>query len=148
MVDENELRFKFREQQERYVYYLIALAVTALGFSVYKTSDLPLRITQIPLAAAVFCWGLSIYFGLIHLKLLINLILHNLDFIRLKKGEYSGIGNEPRKIQYATELASEKTNKHIKRAVKCFAAQQILFYCGVLLFIVWHVIEMSCNTKL
>ena len=42
----NEIQFniqqEFRDKQEKYVYYLIALSVSAIGFSVYKTEKLSL----------------------------------------------------------------------------------------------------------
>jgi len=50
----------FREQQQKYVYYLVALCVTAIGFAVLKTFDLPLRQSQISLGLLkklVFLWA-------------------------------------------------------------------------------------------
>ena len=64
----NEIQFniqkEFREKQEKYVYYLIALSVSAIGFSVYKTENQSLAYSQIPLALAVLSWSISIFCGL------------------------------------------------------------------------------------
>jgi hypothetical protein len=46
MEQQIELFRAFRQQQEKYVYYIIALCVTAIGFSVYKTNGLALKYTQ------------------------------------------------------------------------------------------------------
>ena len=54
--EQKELLNIFRQQQEKYVYYLIALCVTSIGFSVYKTSGVPIKGIQIPLAVAVLSW--------------------------------------------------------------------------------------------
>jgi len=49
----NDLKRMFVERQERYVYYIIALSVACLAFTVYTTIDKPLSWNQIPLAFAV-----------------------------------------------------------------------------------------------
>jgi hypothetical protein len=49
MADAQKDLFKLhKDKQEKYIYYLIALAVAALGFSISKTFDTTLKWTQIP----------------------------------------------------------------------------------------------------
>ena len=43
----------FREQQQKYAYYIIALCVAGIGFGVQKTIGMPLRQTQIPLGVSI-----------------------------------------------------------------------------------------------
>lgn len=64
MEEQKEIQKQFRQQQEKYTYYVIALCVAAIGFSVHKTIGLPLKWIQIPLGVAVLFWGISIYCGL------------------------------------------------------------------------------------
>jgi hypothetical protein len=64
MQEQLQLHKEFREKQEKYTYYIIALCVTAIGFSVLQTTGQPLKVMQLPLAVAVISWGISIYCGL------------------------------------------------------------------------------------
>jgi len=50
MDQQNDLQKQFRDKQEKYVYYLIALCVASIGFSITKTSGESLKWIQIPLA--------------------------------------------------------------------------------------------------
>jgi hypothetical protein len=68
MSTQSELGQQFRQQQEKFHYYMIGLAVTAIGFSIYQTTGQPLKIVQIPLAISTACWGLSIFCGFMFLK--------------------------------------------------------------------------------
>ena len=52
---------EFRDKQEKYVYYIIAISVSAIGFSVYKTENHQLNLSLIPLGFAVICWSTSIF---------------------------------------------------------------------------------------
>ena len=79
---------EFREKQEKYVYYLIAISVSAIGFSVYKTENQELRITLIPLAFAVICWSISIFLGLKFLKYVISVLYANNDYFAIIKGNH------------------------------------------------------------
>ena len=88
----NEIQFniqqEFREKQEKYVYYLIAISVSAIGFSVYKTENQSLTYSQIPLALAVLSWSISIFCGLKFLKYVISCLYANNGYYEIIKGRY------------------------------------------------------------
>lgn len=71
---QKELLKVHTQQQERLVYYIIALCVTSIGFSIYQTTGHSLKWIQIPLALALLSWGLSIYCGLRFLNYLLEII--------------------------------------------------------------------------
>lgn len=146
----NEIQFniqqEFRDKQEKYVYYLIALSVSAIGFSVYKTEKLSLTFSQIPLAIAVLSWGLSIFCGLKFLKYTISNLYANNDYFKIVKGKHPDIGNQPELIKVGVESFREAMKTNGKTMKKYFRFQSYLFYSGIILFIVWHIIEMYLKT--
>ena len=50
---QNEIIQNYSQKQEKYVYYLIALCVTAIGFSVQLTTGTELNYFHIPLGLAL-----------------------------------------------------------------------------------------------
>lgn len=41
-----EIQKQFRQQQEKLVYYIMALSVSAIGFSIYQTTGQNLKVVQ------------------------------------------------------------------------------------------------------
>lgn len=147
MDEQKELRDAFRQQQERFVYYVIALSVTTIGFSIYKTTRQSLKWSQIPLGLSVLTWGLSIYYGLSFLKYSISTLFSNNTYLNIQKGQEPWVGTDQEKIKMALKELKAVMNDNIKTAEKFSARQQRLFYFGVASFIIWHVIEMYFTTK-
>lgn len=148
----NEIQFniqqEFRDKQEKYVYYIIALSVSAIGFSLYKTENKSLTYSQIPLALAVLFWIISILCGLKFLKYVISNLYANNGYFEIIKGRDSTVGNHPDSIKSGVEGFREamKTNGRVMKIY--FKLQGYLFYFGIILFIVWHVIEMYLKTAI
>jgi len=88
MEEKKEIQRQFRQQQEKFVYYLIALSVTSIGFSIYKTTGQPLKWTQIPLGMSILCWGLSVFCGLRFLKYVISTSYANNPYFDLIHGRH------------------------------------------------------------
>lgn len=87
MKEQEEIRTQYRQQQEKYIYYIIALCVAAIGFSVHKTIGLPLKWTQVPLGIAVLSWGMSIYYGLRFLRGGLNILYDNHNYYEIIQGK-------------------------------------------------------------
>ena len=86
---------------EKYVYYVIALSVTCIGFSVVRTSGSNLQVTHLPLAGAVLCWGISIYCGLTILRKTVVYLLK--DTMRPEWFEDPEVSDNP-KYQIKSEI--------------------------------------------
>lgn len=142
MQEQNEIQKQFRQQQEKYVYYLIALSVTAIGFSVYKTTGQELKWIQLPLAFSVASWGLSVLCGLKFLKYVISTLYANNAYFDILQGKHPKVGNHPQKIEAATSGIKQAMQTNSNRASSYSKWQGRLFYVGIILFIVWHVFEM------
>ncbi len=137
---------EFREKQEKYVYYLIAISVSAIGFSIYKTENQSLSLSKIPLGLAVISWSLSIFLGLKFLKYVISSLYANNSYFDLIKGKHPSVGSQPELIKDGVKGLREAMEINGGRMKKYFAWQGYLFYSGILLFIVWHIIEMYLKT--
>lgn len=127
--------------QEKYVFYIIALCVSAIGFSVYCTTGKPMKYSQIPLLISVICWGASIFFGLNFLKKLISTKSANFELLESKyfhKETYEIILKDA-----INQIIDDLTAK----CLKLFSLQEYLFYAGIVSFIIWHILEMYLNSK-
>lgn len=139
---------EFREKQEKYIYYLIALSVSAIGFSIYKTENKGLTYSQIPLALAVIFWSVSIFCGLKFLKYIISNLYANNGYYEIIKGRYPGIGKNPDLIESGVKGFQQAMEINSKAMKRYFKFQGYLFYSGIILFIVWHLIEMYLKTEM
>lgn len=146
MEEQNELIKQFRQQQEKYAYYIIALCVAAIGFSVTKTSGEALKWIQLPLGSAVLSWGLSIYCGLRFLNYVISNLYTNNVYLEILKGRHPDVGDHPEKIKAAASGITQAMEINSNRASKYATWQDRLFYCGIISFILWHVLEMYVKT--
>lgn len=140
--NQKEIQRLFWQQQEKYVYYILGLTVSAMGFAIYKTSGLPLKSSQITLGLSVTSWGISIFCGLRFIKYAIsNLYAINIYF-DIIGGRHPNLGSNTHKIAAGMEGAQEAMASNAEKASKYFNWQGRLFYAGILLFIVWHIVEM------
>lgn len=139
---------EFREKQEKYVYYLIALSVSAIGFSIYRTENQSLSYSKIPLALAVISWGISIFCGLKFLKYVISNLYANNGYYEIIKGRHPDLGNDAALIECGVKGVIEAMGTNGKEMKKYFKFQGYLFYSGIILFIVWHIIEMYLKTEI
>jgi len=64
MSSQIEIQREHILQLQKFIYYLIALSVTAIGFSIINTKGETLKYIQIPLLISIISWSISIYLGL------------------------------------------------------------------------------------
>lgn len=147
MEEQREIQRQFRQQQEKFVYYMVALAVTAIGFSVYKTTGMPLKWVQLPLGISIASWGLSVFCGLRFLKYVISTLYANNAYFEIMKGADPELGNNPQMIKAATLgiMEAMKANSNMTSAYSSW--QERLFYLGIVTFIIWHIMEMYQATS-
>ncbi len=146
MDEQNEVIKQFRQQQEKFTYYIVGLSVAAIGFSIIKTNGLPLSWTQIPLGLAVLSWAISIYCGLTFLKYVISNLYANKAYFDIVSGQDPKVGNHPELIKAAVSGITQAMQSNSDKAEKLAKWQDRLFYCGIVFFLVWHVLEMYLKT--
>ena len=142
MEEQKELQKQFRQQQEKYVYYLIALCVAATAFAIHQTTGKFLRYSQIPLGFAVVSWGISIYSGLRFVSRSLDFLYTNNEYFEVLQGRNEITGNNPYKIQVGKETLEKIMKEKIENVQKFGNWQNKCFYIGSVAFIIWHVIEM------
>ena len=140
--NQKEIQRQFRQQQEKYVYYILALTVSAIGFAIYKTSGLPLKWSQVPLGLSAISWGISIFCGLMFIKYVISNLYSNNTYFDIIAGRHPDLGNNPVKIEAGVEGIMQAMTSNADTASNYFKWQGRLFYAGIVLFILWHVTEM------
>lgn len=138
-----DLQKEFRQHQEKLVYYLLALSVSAIGFSVYQTTGKSLSIIQIPLGLAVLSWCLSIFFGLKFMKYVISNLYINNEYFQIFSGKNKNSGKNPESIKIAIQTYKKAFEINSNRMRKLFKKFSVLFYTGIIFFIIWHILEMS-----
>lgn len=143
MSVQEELIKQFREQQQKYAYYIIALCVAGIGFSVQQTLGTKLSLTQIPLAVAILSWCISIYLGLKFLNIQIAAIYKNHALIEISEGRSKISGDHPENIKIGIETITKILEKDSNNAMNSAKWQDIFFYIGVFAFISWRILEMA-----
>lgn len=143
MEEQKELRIQFRQQQEKYVYYVIALSVSSIAFSVYQTTGRHLEWSHVPLGVAVLNWGLSVFCGLRFLAYVISTLRSNIDYNDILLGHHPDIGDHPQNIKAASSGVMKAIQINSRRAKRLFRWQEYFFYLGIVLFLFWHILMMS-----
>jgi threonine/homoserine/homoserine lactone efflux protein len=87
MSDRKEIQQQFRQQQEKYVYYVLALSVASIAFTIHQTTGLGLHFSQIPAAIAVLSWAGSIYCGLLFMRFVISTLYANDKYLAIIEGD-------------------------------------------------------------
>ncbi|MFA5783066.1 MAG: hypothetical protein WC868_12440 [Bacteroidales bacterium] len=142
MEEQKEMIKQFRQQQEKYTYYIIALCIAAIGFSIHKTTSLPLKLGQIPLGIAILTWGVSIYCGLKNIHYVLSTLYANIAYLEIAQGKDPDIGTHPQKIKAATEGIKRAMESNSEKASSLSTWQYRLFIIGFIAFLVWHILEM------
>lgn len=135
-----EIYRSLSQLQEKFVFYIIALNVAAIGFSVYLTLGKPLVLTQVPLGLAVLSWAVSIWFGMNYLKKLVDSKSVNFEMLKLE-GSRTLI-NQSDYTTKSNELM-EEDQKIFLKIVQYLKYHELLFYAGIVCFLFWHFLEMA-----
>lgn len=145
MQEQLHLQKELREKQEKYSYYLIALCVTCIGFSILQTKELKLDYIHIPIGLAVLFWSVSIYSGFQYIGILTASIHRTILAIDVMQGKDDITGSHPEKIAIGLEVYSKGNKKIVKKSIFFYGLQNWTFYIGVVLFLIWHLIRMYQN---
>ena len=146
MSDKVEIKKEHRSQTSKFVYYIIALCVAAIGFSIVQTSGQSLDYSHIPLGIALLLWSISIYIGFAFVKSRLNLLYANNLYLDILEGNVDDFNKSRAHQEYAAELTMKDISTTNKKYEKHLYIQEILFYFGVISFVVWHIVEMYNNS--
>lgn len=144
MEQQIEIQKQFREQQERYTYYLIALCVAAIGYSINIIRGLTFTYHQIFLFLSFLPWVTSVYLGLKRIKLVISILFNQDAYLKAHKGTLDELKENPHPDYQKAAIKEIRKGlvKDYKVADRIGNWQYRLFLIGFLLFIIWALIEM------
>ena len=140
-----EMFFRYREDQDKYSYFLLAAAGSALAFAVQKTAGLTLRWNMIALAAAALAWILSFYFGCRRLLTSQESLRANYRYLQMGEQIDSRYKSLPEYGEVRDEIMAEVQVLN-NRAARYSSRQFQWLIVGAVLFIVWHVWDMFAHT--
>ena len=148
MPQENfrQLHDQLRKAQDKYVYFLLAVAASAIAFSVQITKDSTFEYSLIPLGIAVMFWGTSFFCGCRNIQYVNNIIYSNAEFLKIKSGIHPEVGPNPGYISAASQGIMEAIKSN-QDSASSFGKWQFRFIVlGGLSFVCWHLTEMALRT--
>ena len=135
-----------RTFQDKYTYFILAAAASAIAFAVNRTQEATVDYIMIPLGAAVLCWGFSFYFGCRHLRYVGSNLYANMGLLKVEKGIYPGVGTDAQRMQAAIEGIKIAMESNSNKANRLSIWQFRLLIAGALFYLSWHFIEMLFRT--
>jgi hypothetical protein len=144
---EVEVYRALRESQNRYTYFILAAAAAAIALAVKETQTAVLAWSQLPLAAAVLCWGLSFFFGCRHLTHISSNLYANAALFQVARGEHPDAGSHPVAIAAASRGITSAIESNNEKASRYAKWQFRLLVTGAVAYVVWHVLEMYLRSR-
>jgi len=139
---------QLRTAQDKYTYFLLAIAASAIAFSIQLTKTDPFSFSLVPLGIAVLAWCGSFFAGCKNIEYVNSTLFANAEYLKAKSGLHPDVGNNPSYIAAATEGIMDALNNNAKKAGEYGQSQFRLLVLGACFFITWHLIQMACRTIL
>jgi len=149
MSDNKELFEMYKQHatgQEKYTYFLLAAAASALAFAIQKTDGLTISWWLLPAAAAALSWGVSFFFGCKNLIWVQTAIYANYNLLSLQRGMHPDQPPHPQLSQAAISGVEKALESNVQNAQFYAKWQFRLLVLGGVFFITWHILEMFHGT--
>ena len=141
-----EVYRQLRTSQDKYIYFLLAAAASAVALALNRTQDRQLTLLLLPWGLALVLWGFSFFFGCRHLAYVSLTLFANAELLRVQRGEHPKAGNHPGVIEAASEGLRSAIDYNSERASLLANFQFGFFIAGALAYVAWHVLEMYART--
>ena len=141
-----EVYRQLRVAQDKYIYFLLAAAASAIALALNRTEHLPLTPTLVPWGVALLLWAMSFYFGCRHLGYVSSTLFANLELLRVQRGTHPEAGRNPQVIRAASEGIASAIEYNSSRASRLAWLQFYFLVAGALAYIVWHLLQMYSRT--
>jgi hypothetical protein len=142
------LHNQLRSAQDKYTYFILAVAASAIGLSLQEVKDDAFSYSLIPLALANICWGVSFYLGCTVIQYVNSTLYSNSVYLQVKAGQHPETGRHPQMIEAASKGIMFAMQSNSERANSLAHWQFRLLISGALFYISWHLVEMwlrTCN---
>jgi hypothetical protein len=137
-----EILRQLQVSQDKYTYFLLAAATSAVAFVATRTEGRILGWGMAPLGLAVIGWAASFLFGCRHLAYVSATLYANAGLLKVQSGEDRRVGGHPEAIAMAADGIRSAAERNSDRAGELALWQFRCFLGGCALFLVWRVIEM------
>jgi hypothetical protein len=135
------------QSQEKYTYFLLAAAASAIAFAVQKTADAVLTWQLCVLGVAVVCWSASFYCGCKRLQWVQVTLYANYALLQLQGGVHPEQPTHPVAVAAVADGVRSATNKNSQRA-KSYGDWQFRFITlGAIMFLAWHITMILDRTS-
>jgi len=142
--DASHLFGRLRESQGKYAYFLLAVAASAIALVVKQTADKGFQSNQIPLAAAVLCYGASFVCGCLQIEWGLDRLRTDAAVQAFDEGTYTGKLGLKRAMN--TEVLREVAAAQTRRGDGFSRWQFRLLISGAVFYLAWHVLTMWART--
>ena len=140
---ELELQKQFKASQEKYIYFLLAAAASAIGFAMTQSKVEPLEWIHIPLGLSIVFWALSFISGLHFIEYSTSFTFQNQNYLAFKREIKSYSQIEAVKLLNEFKAHMSKNSEKQLQKMKFYGnTQSISLLLGALSYIVWHIIRM------
>jgi hypothetical protein len=131
--DKKEIYTQLHQNQNQFIYLILAVDVSAIGFTINKLIGMSFHVLQLFLAFAVICWSVSFLCGCYYIENKSKSMATNLTMFE-----------RPESMQVLKEIAEELSKKGTKR----YNIMKKTLYSGALFFIIWILLSMAENSKI
>jgi len=137
-----EIYRQLRTSQEKYIYFILAAAASAVAFALVRTECLPLSPRLVPWGIALLLWDLSFLCGCQHLRYVCSTLFANVQLLKIQRGQDPTVGPHPDIISAASEGIRSAIEYNSERANTLAKAQLYLFFAGAVAYVIWHLLQM------
>lgn len=144
---ELELSKQFKASQEKYIYFLLAAAASAIGFSMTQSRAEPLDYIHILLGLAILLWSGSFVCGLRLIEYATSFTFQNQNYLACKRELYSHYGGSAAELLAFFKSRLDETAENQQQKMKCYGRlQSWCLYLGALSYMIWHGLRMWALT--
>lgn len=141
---ELELSKQFKASQERYVYFLLAVSASAIGYAMTQSKVEPIEWIHLPLGLSVLFWAASFLAGLRFVEYSTSVTFQNQNYIAFKRELRSF--PEEQAVELLLKFKSKVNNtvgRQVGRMKFYGSLQSLCLLFGALLYILWHILRMA-----
>lgn len=142
--EELELFKQYKSAQDKYRYFLLAAAASAIGFAMTQTKTEILSLCHIPLGLAIVSWAVSFYSGMQFLEYAMGVTFQNHNYLSSKRELKAFVKDEhalslTKKMKEGFYATTQKQGARMKIYGNL---QSWLLLLGAMLYIFWHALRM------
>jgi hypothetical protein len=141
-----ELFRQHRESQDKYAYFMIAVAGSAIAFAIQKSESAEMTWPLLPLGLAILSFALSFCCGLKRLEWTSAALRANLAWLQLRRGTYPGQPPPGESTEAAISGTWSALEKNSEKAHVNSRWQMRWLFSGVVLFVIWHALDIYLFT--